>query len=88
MNELNGARNAPLPARMLAGALAHLGRHMETGCPRAAYLATMLLEQVVADPQSDPHLRHHAQQLVDILERDPRQVTVHQAPPGPWGVLA
>lgn len=57
------------PNRMLAGALAHLAQHMESACPRAAYLAAMLLEQVAADPRSDTHLRQHALQLVEILER-------------------
>jgi hypothetical protein len=66
--------NEPLeqpPTRMLAGALSHLARHMETGCPRAAYLAAMLLEQVAADAGADMHLRRHARELVEILERDP-----------------
>lgn len=58
------------PARMVAGALAHLAQHMETGCPRSAYLAALLLGRVAADPEADPHLRAHACQLVDILERD------------------
>lgn len=58
------------PARMVAGALAHLAKHMETGCPRAAYLAAMLLERVATDPEADGHLREHARELVDILERD------------------
>ena len=58
------------PARMVAGALAHLARHMETGCPRAGHLAAMLLEKVAADPEADSHLRAHARDLVEILERD------------------
>ncbi|MBA3902990.1 MAG: hypothetical protein C0522_04840 [Rhodocyclaceae bacterium] len=58
------------PARMVAGALAHLAKHMETGCPRAAYLAAMLLERVATDPEADGHLREHARELVDILDRD------------------
>lgn len=58
------------PARMVAGALAHLARHMETGCARSAYLAAMLLERVAADPEADAHLRAHARELVEILERD------------------
>lgn len=66
--------DAPLsqqpPARMVAGALAHLARHMETGCPRAAFLAAMLLEQVATDPEADGHLRAHARELVEILERE------------------
>ncbi len=59
------------PARMVAGALAHLATHMETGCPRAAYLAAMLLEKVANDAGADSHLRQHARELVDILDRDP-----------------
>lgn len=65
------------PARMVAGALAHLARHMETGCPRAAYLAAMLLEKVASDPEADAHLRRHACELVEILDRDDD----HAAPP-------
>ena len=41
----------------------------------------MLLEQVIADPQGDPHLRQHAQQLVKILERNPVHVTASDATP-------
>ncbi|OHC63865.1 MAG: hypothetical protein A3H93_08045 [Rhodocyclales bacterium RIFCSPLOWO2_02_FULL_63_24] len=58
------------PARMVAGALAHLARHMETGCARAGHLAAMLLDQVANDPEADGHLRAHARDLVEILERD------------------
>lgn len=58
------------PARMVAGALAHLARHMESGCPRSAYLAAMLLERIASDPEADGHLRRHARELVDILENE------------------
>lgn len=57
-------------ARLVAGALAHLARHMTTGCPRAAELAALLLARVAEDRDADPHLRAHARELVDILERD------------------
>lgn len=62
--------NEQPPARMVAGALAHLARHMETGCPRSAHLAAMLLERVASDPEADGHLRRHARELVDILENE------------------
>jgi hypothetical protein len=65
------------PARIVAGALAHLARHMETGCPRSAYLAAMLLERVANDPEADDHLRRHARELADILDRD----TKHESAP-------
>jgi hypothetical protein len=58
------------PARMVAGALAHLARHMETGCQRSAWLAAMLLERVANDGDADDHLRRHARELVEILERE------------------
>jgi len=58
------------PARMVAGALAHLARHMETGCARAGHLAALLLDQVASDPEADAHLRAHARELVEILERE------------------
>lgn len=58
------------PARLVAGALAHLATHMETGCTRAAYLAALLLDRVAADPEADDHLRRHARQLVEILDAE------------------
>lgn len=69
MDDPNTLNDQP-PARMVAGALAHLAKHMETGCQRSAYLAAMLLERVAADPDADGHLRAHARELVEILERD------------------
>lgn len=70
------------PARMVAGALAHLARHMETGCPRSAYLAALLLEKVASDPEADAHLRRHARELVEILDREDEPTTlVAEIPP-------
>lgn len=68
--EENALQDEQPPARMVAGALAHLARHMTTGCPRAAELTALLLERVAADTDADPHLREHARELVDILERE------------------
>lgn len=73
-------RNEQPPARMVAGALAHLAIHMSTGCPRSALLAAMLLERVASDPDADSHLRGHARELVDILERDPLAAVTAPAP--------
>ncbi len=66
-------------ARMVAGALAHLAHHMETGCPRSAYLAAMLLERVAIDPEADEHLRRHARELVEILDRDGKPAYADEA---------
>lgn len=82
MNIAKVERNAQPSTHLLAGALAHLAQHMQSGCPRAAYLAAMLLERIAADPQAEPHLRAHARQLVDILERDPVQAWASEAPAG------
>lgn len=79
--DLEQAAEQP-PARMVAGALAHLARHMETGCPRAAYLAAMLLEKVANDPEADAHLRRHAHELVDILDRDDESTEIAMPPRG------
>ena len=69
MTDLN-AYHEQAPAHILAGALAHLAQHLENGCLRSAYLAAMLLEQIAVDPRVDGHLRRHALQLVEILERN------------------
>ncbi len=59
---------------LLAGALAHLARHLGTGCPRAAERAALLLERIAENDGAEAHLREHAYELIDILER--------QLPPG------
>ena len=68
------------PARMVAGTLAHLATHMSSGCPRAAMLAAMLLERVATDPDADSHLRSHARELVDILERERQKQAATPSP--------
>ena len=57
------------PAHMVAGALAHLATHLESGCPRAARLAALLLDRLAADDEADVELRHHAAGLAETLYR-------------------
>lgn len=71
MDDLTMPNEQP-PARMVAGAPAHLSKHMESNCPRAAYLAAMLVKQVDSDPEADPHLREHAR------ETAPKRVPGHE----------
>lgn len=71
-----------LPDQMLAGALAHLAQHMESGCRRAAYRAVMLLEQIASDPRTSDHLRQHTWQLIDILEQAPFESAFSNVPAG------
>lgn len=80
MNDLN-THHDHAPACILAGALAHLAQHMENGCPRSAYLAAMLLEQIALDLKVDSHLRQHAQQLVEILGRAPNHSATNDIAP-------
>ena len=80
MDSLELSNEQP-PARMVAGALAHLATHMATGCQRAAFLAALLLERVANDPEADDHLRRHAQQLVDILGGEEHELALTGLPP-------
>ena len=57
------------PAHMVAGVLAHLATHLESGCPRAARLAALLLDHLAADGEADAELRHHAADLAETLHR-------------------
>lgn len=62
------------PTQLVAAALAHLATHMQTRCPRSAALAVMLLELIAEDERADAHLRAHARQLADVIERDPQLI--------------
>lgn len=62
-------RGGPAAAHLVAGAFAHLARHVESGCPQAARLAALLLTRVADDPAVDPHLREQARELAETLER-------------------
>ncbi|MFT3960533.1 hypothetical protein [Propionivibrio sp.] len=55
--------------RILSGALAYLALHMEGdgACPRAAYLASLLLNRIADDPQNDAQLRCEAQRLAETI---------------------
>ena len=57
------------PAHIVAGALAHLATHFESGCPRAARLAALLLDRLASDDDTDAELRHHAAGLAEALHR-------------------
>lgn len=55
-------------SRIVSGALAYLCIHMESPCPRAAYLASLALNRIAEDPGNDAQLRQQAQKLAEILE--------------------
>jgi hypothetical protein len=56
-------------AHIVAGALAHLARHMQTGCARSAYVAALLLDEIARDVGADRTLREHAGELAETLHR-------------------
>lgn len=52
---------------LIAGLMEHLACHLQTGRPRAALLARMLLDRLATETSSDT-LRERCQQLCDVLE--------------------
>ena len=52
---------------LIAGLMEHLACHLQTGRPRAALLARMLLDRLVTETSSDT-LRERCQQLREVLE--------------------
>ena len=62
------ASHPPGSSRIMSGALAYLAQHMESACPRSAYLAALLLNRIADDTGNDAHLRHHAKLLADLIE--------------------
>lgn len=52
----------------MRGALAYLALHMESACPRSAYLAALLLNRIAGDADNVTQLRYQAQILADLIE--------------------
>ena len=87
MVDLNEHQQQP-PVHILAGVLAHLAQYLENGCPRSAYLAALLLEQIATAPGTDAHLCRYAQHLVETLERVPSRPDDDDVPPNLHPLLA
>lgn len=66
---IESTSTAASPARIVAGALAHLSTHLDSGCPRAARLAALLLGRLADDVDADGELRRHAGDLAETLRR-------------------
>ncbi|MEW5787404.1 MAG: hypothetical protein AB1899_06080 [Pseudomonadota bacterium] len=54
-------------AALLAAVIEHLACHLQTGRPRSAHLAMLLLERISAVEQTDPGLRERCLQLQEVL---------------------
>ena len=52
---------------LIAGLMEHLVCHLQTGRPRSAHVARLLLDRLAAETDSDT-LRERCQQLREILE--------------------
>ena len=55
-------------SRIISSALAYLSMHLDSACPRSAYLAALLLGRIADDPENDAELRAQARHLADIIE--------------------
>lgn len=65
---------------LFSGALAHLTHYLGTGCYRSAYLARMVLEQLV-ESSTDGNLTHEAGQLIEVLQNKADNLPEHAAHP-------
>ena len=63
------------PAHLVAGALAHLAAYLDSGCPRGARLAVLMLDRLAADGDADVDLRQHAGDLAAALKRSTNSPT-------------
>lgn len=65
---------------LIAGLMEHLACHLQTGRPRSAHLARLLLDRLAAETDSDT-LRERCQQLREILEERGEASQARFAPP-------
>lgn len=72
----------PGRARLIAGVMEHLACFLQTGRPRSAHLALMLLDRLARDAESDVDtaLAEHCRHLRDVLED---RLAAHASPPQP-----
>ena len=61
---------SPEQARLLAGVIAHLSRYLDTGCPRAAHQAGLLLRRLDADGM-DQELMTSCEELDRVISHPP-----------------
>jgi len=77
---------------LMAAVLEHLACYMQTGRPRSAHLATLLLARMAHDPEVDVELGERCRLLVEVLDNlETRDTRVRLVPsmratarPAPW----
>lgn len=72
------------PAALLAAVIEHLACHLQTGRPRSAHLAMLLLDRIANDGKADDLLRERCLQLQEVLEE--RAIPLPMAPARPVNV--
>ncbi len=55
-------------ADLMAAVIEHLACYIQSGRPRSAHLATLLLDRLAGDAAADPRLRERCRQLSEVLE--------------------
>ncbi|MBM4180203.1 MAG: hypothetical protein FJ209_01435 [Betaproteobacteria bacterium] len=66
---------------LMAAVLEHLACYMQTGRPRSAHLASLLLGHMAHDPAVDAELGERCRLLVEVLESlETRDARVRPAP--------
>lgn len=75
-------------ADLMAAVIEHLACYLQTGRPRSAHLAKLLLERLAADAENEA-LGECCQQLSEILEDSgeepaPRNAPLRKHGPAPW----
>jgi hypothetical protein len=58
-------------ADLMAGIIEHLACYIQSGRPRSAHLAALLLDRLAGDAALDDALREHCKSLVDVLIEQP-----------------
>ena len=66
-------------SRVISGALAYLSMHLESSCPRSAYLAALLLNHIAGDQENDEQLRLQAQKLAETIENAETPYSIYKS---------
>jgi hypothetical protein len=76
-------------ADLMAGIIEHLACYIQSGRPRSAHLAALLLDRLARDNALDESLRDQCKSLIDVLIEQPGRPSavldrLTQAPARPW----
>jgi hypothetical protein len=71
---------------LMAGVIEHLACYIQTGRPRSAHLAALLLDRLAQDSETDSSLGEHCKALGEVLIDRPYRATplLEIQPARPW----